>query len=156
MPSYASLTRIVSESSLDFYLFLENIRRSWHSSYYSLVKAFAFYRSKLRSLSFYRFLTTDVDQFCKFSQPSGNVVNHLCKQDENEKEKYCLRKGGGGRKVRQTPMRYNSLKTKDFHWLDSCVLHILAKAIFLEYVSFDNRVAKSVPCCAKKTAGETH
>lgn len=53
-------------------------------------------------------------------------------------------------------MRYNSLKTKDFHWLDSCVLHILAKAIFLEYVSFDNCVAKSVPCFAKKTAGETH
>lgn len=103
MPSYASLTRIVSESSLDFDLFLENIRRSWHSSYYSLVKASAFYRSKLRSLSFYGFLTTDVDQFYKFSQPSGNVVNHLCKQVENEKEKYCLRKGAKKGKFDKPP-----------------------------------------------------
>lgn len=84
MPSYASLIRIVSESSLDFDLFLENIRSSWNSSYYSLMKASAFYRSKLRSLSFYGFLTIDVNQFHKFSQPSGNVVNHLCKQDHKQ------------------------------------------------------------------------
>jgi len=60
-----------------------------------------------------KIVTIEVNQFHKLNQLSGYVINYLCKQDENEKEKlYILPlKGGGGGVVQQTLKRYNSQKT---------------------------------------------
>lgn len=45
-----------------------------------------------------KIVTIEVNQFHKLNQLSGYVINYLCKQDENEKEKLyilALKEGGG-------------------------------------------------------------
>lgn len=76
-----------------------------------------------------KIVTREVNQFHKLNQLSGYVINYLCKQDENEKEKlYILALKEGG--VQQTLKRYNSLKTKLLFSLNYGVHHILTNFIF--------------------------
>ena len=65
-----------------------------------------------------KIVTIEVNQFHKLNQLSGYVINYLCKQDENEKEKlYILPlKGGGGGVVQAVfPPMFSLLAFWDYH-----------------------------------------
>lgn len=63
-----------------------------------------------------KIVTIEVNQFHKLNQLSGYVINYLCKQDENEKEKlYILPLKGGGRRGSTNPKEIQLTKNFYFH-----------------------------------------
>lgn len=100
-----------------------------------------------------KIVTIEVNQFHKLNQLSGYVINYLCKQDENEKEKlYILALKEGG--VQQTLKRYNSLKTKLLFSLNYGVHHILTNFIFWSSYPFTIVCQVSTTPREEKSPGE--